>query len=486
MAANIPPRTPDAPHVLCVSFTGQGHLNPFLRFARRVAAKGADVTFSTVEDAGHRIRKSSNSAVADGEFTTVGSGRLRFEFFSDGWEVGDPRRLDIQLYLPQLREVGSREVAALIRLQGELGRPVSSVVNNPFIPWVLDVAAGMGIPCGMLWVQSCAVFSVYYHYYHSLADFPDEARPEQIVPLPGVPPLQPHELPSFLLPTNPYLFLTDSILAQFENLHKARWVFANTFMELERDAITGIPNLFRPVIPVGPLVDAPFTGEGEHVHGDLWKAADCMGWLDAQEPCSVVYASVGSVVVLQRDQVVEMAEGLKAGGRPFLWVVRDDARWMLPEGFEEDTAGKGVVVGWSPQERVLAHPSTACFLTHCGWNSTIECLASGVPAIAFPQWGDQVTDAKFLVEVYGVGVHLRSKAPRLASGKGPSFTRADLERCIEEVTRGPRAESMRAMAARWKEATRSAVAEGSSSDTNILAFMEEISPGEPPWLPLPP
>jgi hypothetical protein len=32
-------------------------------------------------------------------------------------------------------------------------------------------------------------------------------------------------------------------------------------------------------------------------------------------------------------------------------------------------------VKWSPQEEVLAHPSTACYMTHCGWNSTMEAVA---------------------------------------------------------------------------------------------------------------
>ncbi|MQL92405.1 hypothetical protein Taro_025029 [Colocasia esculenta] len=467
---------PFKPHVLFVSFSGQGHLNPFLRFAKRVADKGADVTFSTIEDAGRRIRESSKSVAADGEFTTVGCGRLRFEFFSDGWSAGDPRRYDLKLYMPQLREVGTIEVSALIRRQAEEGRPVTSVINNPFIPWVLDVATAMGIPCGMLWVQSCAVFSTYYHYYHSLSDFPDVARPDLHVTIPGVPVLRPHELPSFLLPRSPYPSLTVAILAQFENLHNASWVFVNTFDELERDAIAGISKLTT-VIPVGPLIELPSSKDGKDVRGDLWKAADCIGWLDAQADCSVVYASVGSIVVLRREEVVEMAEGLRASGRPFLWVVRDDTRAMLPDGFEEETAGRGLVVDWSPQEKVLAHPSTACFLTHCGWNSTLECLTSGVPAIAFPQWGDQVTDAKFLVEVYGVGVHLRSQPLKAeaAAEEGPSFTRADVERSIEEVTRGPRAGVMRANAARWKDASKRAVHDGGSSDKNIRLFLEEIS-----------
>ncbi|MQM11468.1 hypothetical protein Taro_044375 [Colocasia esculenta] len=463
------------PHVLFVSFAGQGHLNPFLRFAKRVAAKGADVTVYTSEDAGRRIREFAKSAAADGEFQTVGLGRLRFEFF-DGCGNPSTRSADLDLYMGQLEEVGSRELAALIRRQGELGRPISCVVGNPFLAWAVDVAAGMGIPCGVLWVQSCAVFSAYYHYHNALLDFPDATKPDVVVTLPGVPSLRPNELPSFLVPGNAYPVLTESILTQFGSLHKASWVLLNTFEQLERDAIAGISPL-TPVIPVGPLVEPPPCGEGEdHLRGDLLKADDCVKWLDTQEPRSVVYVSVGSVVVLRQEEVTEMAEGLRTSGQPFLWVVRGDNRGMLPEGFEKETAGRGLVVGWSPQDRVLAHLSTGCFLTHCGWNSTLECLASGVPVIAFPHWGDQVTDAKFLVEVFGVGVHLRPQPPGEAviEEEGPSFTREDVERCVEEVMRGPRAEVIRDSAAKWREESRAAMAEGGTSDRNILAFTEEI------------
>ena len=212
----------------------------------------------------------------------------------------------------------------------------------------------------------------------------------------------------------------------------------------------------------------------DSLKGDLWKVADCEDWLDKQKEKSVVYMSVGSIVVLSEAEIVEMAEGLRESGQPFLWVVRDDARPFLPAGFEEDTSERGLVVQWSPQEAVLRHQSTACFLTHCGWNSTLECLTSGVPAIAFPQWGDQVTDAKFLVDVFGVGVHMRSQKERKAEG-GPSFTREDVNRAVEEVIRGPRAEEMRENAARMKELAKGAVAPEGSSDRNIQAFVDEVN-----------
>ncbi|XP_008806065.1 gallate 1-beta-glucosyltransferase-like [Phoenix dactylifera] len=451
------------PHVLLVSFPGQGHVNPLLRLAKRLAAKGLLVTFSSTDMIGRRIASAAKNSVDHGDGVPVGRGHLRFEFYPDGWEPDDPRLHDLDALLPHLHDVGVPALVDMIRRFADAGRPVSCIVNNPFIPWVLDVANDMGIPAAVLWVQSCAVFSTYYHFHYSLAEFPSEAHPDVSVTLPGIPTLRPEDLPSFLLPSNPYKSLTDAILQQFQKISKATWVLANTFEELESDAIKAISEL-SPLIPVGPLVEADDGEESQKaIKGDMFEAADCMEWLDAQDPLSVVYMSVGSVVVLSREEMEEMACGLKNIGRPFIWVVRNDCRNLLPENFVEETKERGMVVGWSPQDRVLTHRSVACFVTHCGWNSTLEALTSGVPVVAYPQWGDQLPDAKFLVDVYRVGVRLWAPAKR-----------EDLERCVQNVMTGPEAEGMRKRAVVWREAARKALTDGGSSDRNIQAFVDEI------------
>ncbi|PKA56600.1 Limonoid UDP-glucosyltransferase [Apostasia shenzhenica] len=462
-------------HFLFVSFPGQGHVNPLLRLAKRVAAKGPLVTFSTTVDFGCRIRAAAASSrfpfpadsadSGDSHLIPVGRGFLRFEFFHDGGDPNDPNRANLDSLMTRLQSNGPPAVAALIRRQSAAGRPVSCLVNNPFVPWFLDVAGDLGIPGAVLWVQSAAVFSTYFHYHHRLAVFPTDEIPDVTVSLPGIPPLAPGDLPTFLLPRNPYVTLTKVILAQFHNLSKARWVLANSFEELERDTFKALADC-SPIVPVGPLVDAGETGENSLIKADIWKAEDhCLEWLDRHEPCSVVYVSVGSVVMLTTGEMAELASGLRNSGRPFLWVVRENLRELLPVGFEEAISeeGRGLVVGWSPQEKVLAHEALGCFVTHCGWNSTLEVLAAGVPVVAYPQWGDQVPDAKFLCEFYGVGVRLPSPAKR-----------EEVERCVSAVTEGPEAENMRKRAAEWKAVARAAVASGGSSDRNIAKFVDDV------------
>ncbi|KAI8532740.1 hypothetical protein RHMOL_Rhmol11G0237000 [Rhododendron molle] len=461
-------------HVFLVSFPGQGHVNPLLRLGKRLASRGLLVTFSTPESIGKEMRKASN--ITD-EPTPVGDGYIRFEFFEDGWAENEPRRQDLDQYLPQLELVGKQLLPKMLQKHAENDRPVSCLINNPFIPWVSDVADSLNLPSAMLWVQSAACFSAYYHYYHNLVPFPSESQMEITVQLPNMPLLKHDEIPSFLYPTTPYPFLRRAIMGQYKNLTKPFCVLMDTFEELERDVIEYMCR-YCPIKAVGPLFKNPeAAGKGSGaVKGDFMKADDSIiGWLDDKEAASVVYISFGSVVYLKQEQVDEIAEGILRAGVSFLWVMKPPHKdsgfelLVLPEGFLDKAGDKGRVVQWSPQEQVLAHPSVACFVTHCGWNSTMEALTSGMPVVAFPQWGDQVTDAKYLVDVFKVGI-------RMCRGEAEDrvIPRDEVEKCLREATSGPVAAEMKANASKWKEAAEEAVAEGGSSDRNLQAFVDEV------------
>ncbi|PWZ19716.1 Cinnamate beta-D-glucosyltransferase [Zea mays] len=426
--------TPHNIHILLICYPSQGHINPMLRLAKRIAAKGILVTCSSSSVVRDDLAAASGVS-AGGDGVPFGAGRLRFDFLDDPF---DGTLLDLEDFLQHLETAGRLALADLLRRQAEAGRPVSCVIGNPFLPWVTDVAADAGIPSAVLWVQSCAVFSVYYHFVHGLAEFPREDDLEARFMLPGLPTLSVADVPSFLHASHPYKVLGDTIQDQFRNMGKASWVFVNSFAELERDVIAALPSV-RPrppqLIPVGPLVELGDQDDAP-VRGDLIKAADdCIGWLDAQAPRSVVYASVGSIVTLSTEVIAEMAYGLASTGRPFLWV-----------------------------DRVLAHASTACFLTHCGWNSTLETVAAGVPVLAFPQWGDQCTDAKFLVDELRMGVLLR--AP---------LRREGVREAVDAATTGAEADAMFANAMFWSAAARAALTPGGSSDRNVQAFIDEVS-----------
>ncbi|KAF3325172.1 limonoid UDP-glucosyltransferase-like protein [Carex littledalei] len=133
------------PHVLMISFPSQGNINPLLRLAKQVAAKGVLVTFTTTSDTGHQIISSSDHAVPADDGILVGSGRLRFEFLDMSWRTRqDLKRIGEDML--HMETVGPAAFADLIT------KPVTYVVNNPFVPWAVDVATDMGIPCAVLWV----------------------------------------------------------------------------------------------------------------------------------------------------------------------------------------------------------------------------------------------------------------------------------------------------------------------------------------------
>ncbi|KAM0012825.1 putative cinnamate beta-D-glucosyltransferase [Helianthus debilis subsp. tardiflorus] len=141
----------------------------------------------------------------------------------------------------------------------------------------------------------------------------------------------------------------------------------------------------------------------------------------------------------------------------------------LPEGFLEEAGERGMVVQWSPQAQVLSHPAVCCFVTHCGWNSTMEALSSGVPVVAFPQWGDQVTNAKYLVDEWKVGIRMcRGEAEHRVIG------REEVEGCLREATSGLKAAKMKTNTMKWKKAAAEAVAERGTSDRNIQEFVDEV------------
>jgi len=205
-----------------------------------------------------------------------------------------------------------------------------------------------------------------------------------------------------------------------------------------------------------------------------------MEWLNSQEKSSVIYVSFGSISVLSKPQMEELARALIQTHRPFLWVIREkdpkekgkqDQETEHVEEEEEELScieelkQQGLIVPWCSQVEVLSHPSVGCFVTHCGWNSTLESLTSGVPMVAFPQWTDQTTNAKLIQDVWKTGVRVN---PCQEDGL---VTSKELKRCLEVIMES---EEMRENAQRWRDLAIQASKEGGSSDKNLKAFINHV------------
>ncbi|XP_031111836.1 UDP-glycosyltransferase 75C1-like [Ipomoea triloba] len=134
--------------------------------------------------------------------------------------------------------------------------------------------------------------------------------------------------------------------------------------------------------------------------------------------------------------------------------------WIQPK--------QGKIVHWCGQVEVLQHPSVGCFFTHCGWNSMLECLTSGVPVVACPVWNDQLSNAKLVQDVWKSGV-------RVGVNEEGVVTADEFKRCIECVMGGgENGEELRKNAKKWKDLAKAATKEDGSSYLNLKAYIDEM------------
>lgn len=356
-------------------------------------------------------------------------------------------------------------------------------------PPALDVAREHAIPLAVFWLQPATVLALCYHYFHGhgASVAAHAADPAHEVRVPGLRrPLRMRCLPSFLTDTSGSdraTALTDVFRELFEFLDRWRpTVLVNTFDELEPDALAEVRRHLD-VVAVGPMV-GPATDARIHLfdHDDDAGKKRYTEWLHAHPDGSVVYASFGSVTKVTRHQMGEVAAGLRQCGRPYLLVVRrdglqdddDESSSSLHVPLGSESCQQGMVVGWCDQLEVLSHPAVGCFVSHCGWNSTIEAMASGgVPIVGVPDSFDQPTNAYLVEEEWGVGIRTGRNSDGVLSG-------TELARCIELVMGdGARAVAIRERMKGLKTMAQAAADTGGSVETNLRHFVKTFQALEP-------
>ena len=205
---------------------------------------------------------------------------------------------------------------------------------------------------------------------------------------------------------------------------------------------------------------------------------DCLKWLDSKKPNSIVYVCFGSVANFNDAQLFEIALGLEASGQEFIWVVRrekdDEGReeW-LPEGYEKIMEGKGLIIrGWAPQVLILDREAVGGFVTHCGWNSTLEGVSAGVPMVTWPVSAEQFYNEKLVTQILKIGVGVG--AQRWAKLLGDSVKSDAIEKAVTRIMVGEEAKEIRSRAKVLGAMARSAVEEGGSSYSDLNALIEEL------------
>nr|POE85997.1 udp-glycosyltransferase 73c5 [Quercus suber] len=209
----------------------------------------------------------------------------------------------------------------------------------------------------------------------------------------------------------------------------------------------------------------------------------CLKWLDSWKPSSVVYVCLGSLGRLSSAQLIELGLGLEASNQPFIWTIRGGdkleelEKWILEEKFEDRIRGRGLLIrGWAPQLLILSHPAIGGFLTHCGWNSTLEGICAGLPMITWPLFAEQFYNEKLIVQVLKIGVSLGAEfaVPWAEEEKfGVALKREEFKRAINQlVEEGEAAQERRKRARELGEMAKTAI-EGSSY-LNMKLLIQDV------------
>ncbi|KAL5542732.1 hypothetical protein UlMin_010442 [Ulmus minor] len=462
---------------LLVTFPAQGHINPALQFAKRLTTIGAEVTFVTCLSAHRRMTKA----------TAGPNSPITFAPFSDGYDEGFKHGDSIDHYFSEIGRCGSQALSDLIVTAGKKGRPYTCLVYTILLPWAGITADELHLPSVLLWIQPATVFDIYYHYFHDYGDLirnVSSQDPSSSITLSGLSlNFTNRDLPSLMNDDagNTLSFTLLSLFQEmFRDLDKKSnpKVLVNTFDELEVEALKAINNLS--LIGIGPLIPSAFLDDKDSSDtsfgGDLFQGSqDYIEWLNTKPKGSVVYVSFGSISVLSKQQMEEMAKGLLSSGRPFMWIIREKHDAGDQEEKERDKLScldelekLGKIVPWCQQVEVLSNTSVGCFVTHCGWNSTLESLASGVPMVSFPQRTDQGTNAKLIEDLWRTGVRVKANEEGIVEG-------GEIKRCLELVLgEEERGKEMRRNAEKWRALVGEATMEGSSSDKNLKAFVDAV------------
>ncbi|KAK6143706.1 hypothetical protein DH2020_024054 [Rehmannia glutinosa] len=443
------------PHAVCIPYPAQGHINPMLKLAKLLHHKGFYITFVNSEYNHRRLLKSRGPTALDG------LPDFRFATIPDGLPPSDA---DATQDIPSLcASTTTTCLEPFCELLSELNSsgvppPVSCIVSDGVMSFTLKAAERFRLPEVLFWTAN--VSQITNGYLETILDW-----------VPGMKDIRLKDLPSFIRTTDPKDFMINFAIQETDAVPRAKALIINTFDALEHDVLITLSSMFPRIYTVGPLQLMT-----NHIHDEklnaisssLWnEESECIKWLDQKEPQSVVYVNFGSITVVTAQQLTEFAWGLANTKKPFLWIIRPDIMAgesaMLPPEFLTETKDRSMMIGWCPQEQVLNHPAIGGFLTHSGWNSTIESIASGVPVICWPFFAEQQMNCRFSCVEWEIGMEIDNNVKR-----------DDVELLVRELTDGEKGKKMKEKALEWKRKAEEATRPGGSSYLNLDKLIKEV------------
>ncbi|XWS59594.1 hypothetical protein CRYUN_Cryun08bG0135500 [Craigia yunnanensis] len=474
------------PHFVLIPFMCQGHLIPLIDIARLLAERDVIVTIITTPQNAARFSTSINRAIESGLAIRV----LQLHF--PAAEAGLPEGCETLDNLPSM-DLISNFYAALSMLQQplekmfeELKPQPSCIIYDRNFTRIAEIASKFQIP--RIWFDGKNCFSLLC--FHNLTtskvhECVSEGEPFVVPGMSDRIEFTAAQLPGNLNPGSSSAMKEISKKA-IEAEEGANGVIVNSFEQLEAEYFESYQKIKQKVWCVGPVSLCNKNNFDQVQRGNeaLTNENQCLKWLDSWPPSSVIYVCFGSLNRLTPSQLIELGLALEASNRPFIWVIRggykkeEMEKWLAEDGFEERMKGRGLLIrGWAPQVLILSHPSIGGFLTHCGWNSTLEGICAGVPMITWPLFSEQFMNDKLLVQILKVGVRVGVEvAVQMGEEEsGMLVKRDDVKQALENLMdEGKEGEDRRKRARKLAKMAKKAVEEGGSSYLNITLLIEDI------------
>ena len=460
-------------------------MNPVMDIARLLAQRGVIITIITTPHNATRFKTLVARSVESGLQIHL----IQLEFPS---EVGLPKGCENFDMLPSLGlAVDFFTAASLLqqpveKLFEKLTPRPRCIISDVCLPYTANVATKFHIPRISFSGSCCVCLLCNYNFHTSKLPETISSESEYFV-VPGVPDhieVTKAQILGPIAPT-PYWKQFNEQMAAAEMASYG--IIMNTFEALEPEYIKEYKKArMDKVWCVGPVSlcnenDLDKAQRGNKASVDEYQ---CLKWLESREPSSVVYACLGSLCNLIPSQLIELGLAVEASERPFIWVIRGGDRlglekWIAEEGFEERINGRGLIIrGWAPQVLILSHPAIGGFLTHCGWNSTLEGICAGIPMVTWPLFVDQFLNEKLVVRVLKIGVRIGVEDPVKWGEEekiGVYVRKEDVKMAIDMLMdEGGEREARQKRARELSQKAKGAVEEGGSSDLNIKLLIQDI------------
>ncbi|OAY42786.1 UDP-glycosyltransferase 73C1 [Manihot esculenta] len=472
-------------HFILFPYMAQGHMIPMIDIARLLAQHGVIITIITTPLNSKRFASTLARAVESGLQIHL----LEVPFPSE--ESGLPKGCENLDMLPTLG-LGIDFVSATNFLQEPVERLLEKIQPRPnciisdmCLPYTSRVASKFQTPRIAFNGFCCFTMLCILRLYTSqiLESVTSKSEYFQLPNLPDHIEVTKEQLPD-ATHQNMQIF-NDQVMAA-ETVSYG--IIYNSFEELEPAYVQEFKKARGDKVwCIGPVSlcnkdDLDKLQRGDKASVDEHK---CFKWLNSQTQESVLYVCFGSLCNLITSQLIELGLALEESKKPFIWVLRGGGKstqiekWIEEDGFEERIKGRGLLIrGWAPQVAILSHAAVGGFLTHCGWNSSLEGICAGKPMVTWPLFADQFLNERLVVDVLKIGVRAGTEVtvPWGEEDKiGVVLKRKDIKRAIDRLMDGgEESEEMKKRANELSRMAKEAIEPGGSSHVNMEMLIQDI------------